>query len=426
MMTNTYIPHVGGVARSVEAFTTEIRNRGHQVLVVAPEFENMPSAETDVIRLPAIQNFNGTDFSVVIPIPGFLNKALEKFKPDVVHSHHPFLVGSTALRVAHMLQLPLIFTHHTMYEQYTHYVPGDSIAMKRFAIKLTNSYANLCDQVIAPSESIADTLRNRSCLAPITVIPTGVRIEHFQQGSGSGFRAAMGIPDQAFIIGHLGRLAPEKNLSFLALAVADFMENDPLSHFLLVGTGPSSNSIHEFFESRGLAKRLHCVGVINQPLLASAYKSMDIFAFSSLSETQGMVLTEAMAAEVPVVALDAAGVREVVKNGTNGLLIPASLDPEPFTRALHEIRQMSRTSLARMKQQAFVTAEQFSLQRSVDKALVLYGKTLEQNFVFRDKESSTWKATLRLINTEWEMMKGMAEAAGAAFLSNEPGEIIRR
>ena len=120
MMTNTFTPHVGGVARSVEAFTAEYRRRGHRVLVVAPEFENMPEHETGVIRMPAIQHFNGSDFSVVLPTPGFLSSALEEFRPDIVHSHHPFLVGGTALRIARTHELPLVFTHHTMNEQNTH------------------------------------------------------------------------------------------------------------------------------------------------------------------------------------------------------------------------------------------------------------------------------------------------------------------
>jgi len=161
MMTNAFTPHVGGVARSVQAFTDGYRKRGHWVLVVAPEYENMPEKEADVIRIPAIQHFNGSDFSVILPIPGFLTSAIEKFRPDIVHAHHPFLIGETALRLAHIHELPLVFTHHTMYEQYTHYVPADSRSLKRFVINLSTGYANLCDPVFAPSESVASTLINR-------------------------------------------------------------------------------------------------------------------------------------------------------------------------------------------------------------------------------------------------------------------------
>ena len=110
MLTNTFTPHVGGVARSVESFTAEYRRRGHRVLVVAPEFPGMALVESDVVRIPAIQNFNGSDFSVVLPLSGLLTNVLDEFAPDIIHSHHPYLLGVTALRVARYRNLPLVFT----------------------------------------------------------------------------------------------------------------------------------------------------------------------------------------------------------------------------------------------------------------------------------------------------------------------------
>ena len=108
MMTNTFTPHVSGVARSIDALTAEYRKRGHRVLVIAPEFENMPENEVDVIRIPAIQHFNGSDFSVVLSTPGYLIEAIKEFEPDIVHSHHPYLIGGTALRLAIPHNLPAV------------------------------------------------------------------------------------------------------------------------------------------------------------------------------------------------------------------------------------------------------------------------------------------------------------------------------
>src|SRR3989339_144317 len=142
MMTNTYVPLVGGVAYSIESFTAEFRRRGHRVMIVAPVFENMPENEQDVIRLPAIQHFNGSDFSVSLPVTRFLASRLEAFKPDIVHSHHPFLIGSTALRIANKYRIPIVFTHHTMWEKYSHYIPGDFSRFKPFIMNLTVGYAS--------------------------------------------------------------------------------------------------------------------------------------------------------------------------------------------------------------------------------------------------------------------------------------------
>src|SRR5688572_20475289 len=136
MMKNSSLAHVGGVARSVESFSAALREAGHKVMVVAPEFPDMSESETDVVRVPAIQRFNGSDFSVRLPVPGLLTDPLDRFQPDLIHAHHPFLLGDTALRVAAGRGVPLVFTHHTLYEEYTHYVSNESVALKRFVVDL--------------------------------------------------------------------------------------------------------------------------------------------------------------------------------------------------------------------------------------------------------------------------------------------------
>ena len=207
MFTNTFVPHVGGVANSVKLFTDGYRKCGHHVLIIAPKYKNMPlPEEKDVIRVPAIQNFHGSDFSVSLPIPLNLSKKLAPFHPDIIHTHHPFLLGDRALRSAAACNVPLIFTYHTMYEQYTHYIPGDSSRIQRFVEKLSIGYANLCDHVIAPSESVATILKKRGVKTAITIIPTGIDIDSFSQADREKYRFEMGIPDKAFVVGYLGRL----------------------------------------------------------------------------------------------------------------------------------------------------------------------------------------------------------------------------
>lgn len=414
MLTNTYTPHVGGVARSVEAFAAEYRRRGHRVLVVAPEFANRPPDETDVVRIPAIQNFNGSDFSAVLPVSGLLTEALDAFRPDLVHAHHPYLLGMTALRVARYRELPLVFTHHTLYEQYTHYVPVDSPAFRRFVIELATRYANLCDQVFAPSESIATLLRERGVKAPIAVVPTGVNLERFAQGDAAGFRRRMGIPDNAFVVGHLGRLAPEKNLVFLSEAVAAFLKTAPRAHFLLVGKGSSEAEIRTIFEREGLSEHLHVAGILEPPQLADAYHAMDVFAFASRSETQGMVLTEAMAAGAPVVGLDAPGVREVVKDRHNGRLLHEE-SIEDFRAALQWVAELPAERRRQLRQSAVATAEDFSMPRSAAKALGCYEALRARTLVERTEQDAQWEHVLHLIEAEWDILKGMAGAAAAAF-----------
>lgn len=414
ILTNTFSPHVGGVARSVAAFAEAYRERGHQVLIVAPEFPDMPEHESGVLRVPAIQNFNASDFSVVLPLHPSLSAAVDAFAPDIVHSQHPFLLGMTALRIARHRGLPLVFTHHTLYERYTHYVPGDSPALKRFSIELATRYANLADQVFAPSESVRDLLRERGVTAPIEVVPTGVRPEQFARGDGAAFRRKMGIPPGSWVVGHLGRLAPEKNLPFLARAVADFAAHRPQVHFLVVGSGPSEADMREVFGAAGLVDRLHVAGLLQQQELTDALHAMDVFAFASTSETQGMVLTEAMAAGLPVVALEAPGVREVVRDGRNGRLLP---DPstDAFGDALHWVASLSAQALLAVRQAALETAEDFSMARTAQKALDCF-ETLHAARTSRpDPTDSAWTELVAALRTEWDILKSVAGAGDAAL-----------
>ena len=348
------------------------------------------------------------------------------FQPDIVHAHHPFLLGMTALRIARFRELPLVFTHHTLYEQYTHYVPGDSTILKHFAIELATRYANLADTVFAPSASIAVLLHQRGVRSPINVIPTGVELANFSQGDGPRHRQQMGIPEHAFLVGHLGRLAPEKNLSFLATSVANFIDagftatdsttHHPEIHFLVVGTGPSEADIRAIFEQADLSGRLHIAGILTRTGLADAYHAMDVFAFASNSETQGMVLTEAMAAGKPVVALDAPGAREVVQDKLNGRLLTDE-NNHSFAAALRWVAEQTTTKKQALSQSARDTAAQFSMPNTAACALQCYEDLCSKMTATHHEEDEHWSRLLHLIKAEWEIFEGVAAAAGTSLLA---------
>jgi glycosyltransferase involved in cell wall biosynthesis len=413
MMTNTYLPHVGGVARSVSTFAEEYRRRGHKVLVVAPEFEGRPlprRAEAIVERVAAIQKFNGSDFSVRLPLAATLSERLDAFVADIVHAHHPFLLGDTALRVAASKNVPVIFTHHTRYEDYTHYVPFDSPALKEVAINLSTYFANLCDAVIAPSESIARLIKRRGVEVPIRVVPTGIDVKLFAGGDGARFRRKAGVPAEAFVVGHVGRLAPEKNLEYLARAVALFLRQAPTAWFVVVGGGPSEEKLREVFEENGVAERLVLAGKQTGRALADAYNAMDVFAFASFTETQGMVLAEAMAAGRPVVALNASGVREVVRHRRNGFLLEKNATERRFAAALERVRA-SPDKAAELSAAARRTAEEFSRERCADRALEFYGEVRRMTRRERMKiERSPWGTLMERVAVEWELLAQKAQA----------------
>ncbi len=418
MMTNTYLPHVGGVARSVSTFAEEYLKRKHRVLVVAPAFEGKPlpkKAEAIVERVAAIQKFNGSDFSVRLPLATALSERIDSFAADVIHAHHPFLLGDTALRIGASKNVPVIFTHHTRYEDYTHYVPFDSPALKEFAANLSTHFANLCDGVIAPSESIAKLIKSRGVATPIKVVPTGIDVQAFARGSRTRFRRKFRIPDDALVVGHVGRLAPEKNLSFLAEAVALFLEQEKSAYFFVVGSGPSEEAIRGTFQQRGLGDRLILAGKQTGRALGAAYRAMDVFAFASQSETQGMVLAEAMAAGLPVVALNASGVREVVHDGENGYRLPARATPQRFANYLARLKShpQRREAFAAAARQ---TADDFSRERCAERALSFYEEV--RAATRRERLITTrnpWGTFLDRLEMEWKLIAEKAQAVAQAI-----------
>lgn len=415
MMTNTYLPHVGGVARSVASFAETYRRLGHRTLIVAPTFEGMPEEEVDVVRVPAIEHFNGTDFSWRLPIPGYLTSALDRFEPEIVHSHHPFLLGDTALRIAAARDLPIVFTWHTMYDKYIHYLAAENDVFQRFMREMAASYAGMCDLVIAPSESMEAIIRERGVKTAIRCIPTGIDVAHFGKGIGEGVRRQHEIPAEALVIGHVGRLAPEKNPPLMARACVEALNSHTDAWCLIVGDGPSREEIQEIFDTAGLTDRVRLTGTLEGDDLIDAYSAMDVFAFASLTETQGMVLAEAMAAGVPVVAISAPGAVEVVRHGINGLLVQEP-DERALAAALQQFLDLSTTERQRMAEEARQTADTFSLERCAAKALDAYHSVLESPWAESTGREERQSQTLRQVETEWNLWATRVEAAIAALV----------
>ncbi len=428
MMTNTYFPMVGGLEQSVHSFSEEFKTLGHEVLIVTPAFKDMPTEEPGVIRIPAFQKFGGTIFSLNFPVSGLLTRLMKEFVPDIVHSHGPFFMGDFALRLSRQHAIPLVFTYHTMFEQYVHDWPVQNEGVKRFMVKLAAGYANLVDQVIAPSKSVQDILIKRGVKTPIEVVPTGVDVKRFSKGDRKAFREQNQIPLDALVVGHAGRLAPEKNLEFLTNCLIELLKKDPRVHALIVGLGPSQNLIQDAFRQAGLEKRLHLTGVLHYQHLVDAYFAMDVFAFASLSETQGLVLIEAMAAGVPVVALDASGAREVVSDYHNGRLLNA-MDQPSFVDAL--IWALSRTpeELQTIKQVIRMTVQKYPINSAAVQMLKIYEKIRSRKSISLGKKNSSRYLILWRMKAEWDIYRNYIKSVATSvfegnFNKTEPVKII--
>ena len=419
MFTNTYKPHVGGVARSVETLEEMLESQGHQVYIIAPEFPEAEESDYKVFRVPAMQNFNGSDFSVCFGVPEVLPRIIDAIKPDIVHSHHPFLLGDAALRVARERGLPIVFTHHTMYEHYTHYVPLDSDALKRLAVQLSTDYCNLCDAVIAPSESIERLLRKRGVETQLACIPTGIDTKAFALGRRERFRNRFGISEATFVAGHVGRLAEEKNLEYLSDALVLVLTKHSDMKFVVVGDGAYRSEMEE--RMNRVSDQVVFTGKMTGQDLADAYASMDLFVMASQSETQGMVVAEAMAAGNPVVALDGPGIREIVDSDSNGRLLPSGASESEFADTISSLSKDHET-LKRFRLGAQKSAADFDNHRCAAKVSALYNSLLKARTNGAHHDFSQWDGLLAKIEVEWDLFVEKIHALGATMAETQATE----
>lgn len=409
MMTNTYFPIVGGLEQSVYSFSEEFKVLGHEVLIVTPTFGGAPIEEQGVIRIPAFQKFNRTIFSVNFPVSRLLTQLMKEFSPDIVHSHCPFFMGDFALRLSRQHAIPLVFTYHTMFEEYTQDLPVQNEGVKRFMVKLVAGYANFVDRLIVPCESVQEILLKRGVKTPMEIVPTGVDLKRFSKGAGKGFREQNHIPLDALVIGHAGRLASEKNLDFLIHCMVEVLKKDVRVHALIVGKGSSEKMIKDTFQEAGLRERVHLVGVLHYQHLVDAYFAMDVFAFASLSETQGIVLIEAMASGAPVVALDAPGARDMVKDGSNGRLL-MEMDQPSFSEALLWVLNRSPEETQIIKQAARATAEKYTISASAKHMLAIYEDARSRKSISVGKRNSSQYLFLWRIRAEWDIYKNYIQS----------------
>jgi glycosyltransferase involved in cell wall biosynthesis len=254
------------------------------------------------------------------------------------------------------------------------------------------------------------------------VLPTGIYLQDFTSGSAEAGRSAAGIAPASYVMGHVGRLAEEKNLDFLCRAVVLFLQTRGEAHFLVVGDGPMKEWMRGFFFERGLGERAHFMGKLEGHQLADAYRAMDVFVCASQSETQGVVFTEAMAAGVPVVGVDACGVRDVIKDKLNGCLLRWE-EADLFARALAWMADAGPEKTQSMRRAAEATAACYAMDLCAQRALGIYGKIREQKSARnRVVQDTVWNSARALIKAEWDILKNLTKATGAVMKNQEAEE----
>lgn len=335
MFTNNYKPYVAGVPISVERLSESLRSLGHEVYIFAPDY-GVPETDPFVIRCRTHSGRLKGDAAVPHCFDRQAEKRFRSLSVDAIHVHHPMMLGFFGLYLGKKYNIPVAFTYHTRYEEYLHYVPAlgylrqapaplsscFSLLQETLVPKGITAFANQCSLVFAPTPSMKEHLLASGVHRPVQILPTGLTDRFYRRDlAKSAALRRKYAGEKGFLFCTAARLGKEKNLSFLLRAAAHLKEHFSTDFRLLVlGDGPEKDALQKERDALFLKDHVIFTGAIPNEELMHYHNACDAFLFASKSETQGIVLLEAMAGQSPVIALSAPGVSDVVKDGYNGFL----------------------------------------------------------------------------------------------------------
>lgn len=373
-----YHPMRNGVVVSVSSFSRVLTEMGHHVTIFTarhPEQDAEDDRDESVYRLPSVTFPINPRYPLALPLAtGLARKMMAEQHFDLIHSHSPMLVGHVAVAFHHRRNLPLVFTYHTLIEEYTHYVPLPRSWVQRQAVRLSRTYSNSADHIITPTAHVASRLRKYRVTKPITVIPTGIDIDQMDVVPEVDMRARYQIPPDVPLLAYAGRIAREKNIPRLVGAFRDVLRLQPDAHFLLIGGGPCEGLVKDCINASGVAHRTRMTGFVTRQEVVQCLRAADLFVFASTTETQGLVLGEAMACGIPVVAVTSDASRELIASGVEGLLVPDA--DEPFAEAVLDLLHDDATR-QRMQKAARIRAEGISSYRCTEQLVDIYRQVID-------------------------------------------------
>ncbi len=329
MLSDVYFPRVNGVSTSIRTFARALVAQGHEVTLVAPDYgpdsgQAAHDGEFEVLRVPSRVIFFDPEDRLMRPRPlREVERLLRERRWDAIHIHTPFRAHALGLRLARHGGWPTVETYHTYFEEYVgHYLPWLPSALTRLLARRASRY--LChgvDHLVVPSEQMAQVLERYGVTTPSSVLPTGIDLSEFVGGDGARFRQAHGIAADRPTLVTVSRLSMEKNIGFLLQVVRRLVAQFPDVVFLIAGEGPDEARLKRLVQELGIAAQVRFFGNLDRRTqLLDAYRAGDVFVFASPTETQGLVLIEAMALGVPIVSTAQMGTATVLRHARGALI----------------------------------------------------------------------------------------------------------
>ena len=379
IFTDTYTPFINGVTTSVLMLKKSLEKKGHTVYIVTVNAENMKYQMEEngkVVRIPGIP-IGIYDYRLTGIYPIKAIRMIRKWNLDVIHSQTEFGIGTFARIISKQLNIPLVHTYHTMYEDYVHYITHGYFnrSSKKIVEYLTLFYCDkTISELVVPTKKAYELFKQKYKVdRNVYIVPTGIDVEKFYRENNNKLdilkkRKELGIMASDFVIMFVGRVASEKNLDLLLSVMKSLVSVSSKIKLLVVGDGPDSDKCQKYVQRNRLENNVIFAGKVPWNLINSYYLIADCFATASHTETQGLTVIEAMAASLPVVAIDDDSFTDTVIDGLNGLIFNNKRDYKKCILRLFEDKEL----LAKLSSQARISAETHSSKYFAEQILDVY------------------------------------------------------
>lgn len=403
-ISDVYFPRINGVSTSIRTFVRQMQNLGHEVHLIAPDYAVTTEDDDWIKRIPARSIYFDPE-DKLMKWSAAMQKLpeLRRENYDLIHVHTPFVAHYLGLRLARELNVPCVETYHTFFEDYLHhYLPWVPKLMARaIARMISKRQCNAVDAIVAPSQPMLDVLRAYGVKADAEVIPTGLQEHSFKKADGKAFRISYDIPLDRPMLLFVGRVAFEKNIGFLLEMTKVLIEKHPDALLVVAGQGPAEKSLHKLADDLGLGNNIKFIGYLDRNTeLNACYQAADIFVFSSKSETQGLVLLEAMAQGTPVVAISELGTASILKDGLGALVAPDNIGG--FAEKVHKLLTYPQDRYELGKAARIYAAEHWTAKLQVERMLHFYHQLISVHQKDNEKTRLTMSlADSKQINVEF-------------------------
>ena len=371
-ISNNYTPYCGGLVSALNALLPALQNHGHTVQLLTIDFLGDHRDDPEyVVRIASLVKGTYRKNHMAVPwrMRNFVAQYLDGFAPDIVHVHHPFLLGMAGLQVAQVVNIPIVFTYHSQYEAYAHYAPFAQSITQSLIRNRVHAFCNQVNGIIVPSRSIEFMLMHEPLKTPLRVIPSPIQ-SHFIDRTRQ-IKTAAGNPIRLLLV---SRLVPEKNIEWLLQMASTLLAIKYT--FTIAGYGASSEVLKKWaYGELGLKDTVVFVEKPDRQKLINLYQESDLFLFSSLCDTQALVLAEAMSFGTPIIALDGPGQRDIIINGVNGFLVNNAQEmQERITQVAQDNELFSHLSA-----HALVTAQSYYPEQIAHQLSKYYQEIIKKN-----------------------------------------------